>query len=310
MDWLPLAYELENWEQPVPWLFFAIFVLTAQWLFLNLFVVTLIHNFMKCFVISKMELQEDHALHFKSVWTEATSDPNGPFGGKPFTEAPDFAEADVRMMEELVPMLLPPTETRDSILLDEWTIYDLAAAMDPRVIAAKAVNPDWIKNLTPGQALESAKQLAKAGQLVKNAGTNVLLQALTTFDTVSSPLGLLVPHKHKHKDELAQPFEAGTIAHVDGWLVEIIECHFETEAVRIAALDNPKIIPESVTVKYLETDEMPMECVLSVEDENGLRLHVPPVESFTGFVSVASLPTLALLLCANERFHWFSCGLC
>jgi Ca2+-binding EF-hand superfamily protein len=310
MDWLPLAYELENWEQPVPWLFFAIFVLTAQWLFLNLFVVTLIHNFMKCFVISKMELQEDHALHFKSVWTEATSDPNGPFGGKPFTEAPDFAEADVRMMEELVPMLLPPTETRDSILLDEWTIYDLAAAMDPRVIAAKAVNPDWIKNLTPGQALESAKQLAKAGQLVKNAGTNVLLQALTTFDTVSSPLGLLVPHKHKHKDELAQPFEAGTIAHVDGWLVEIIECHFETEAVRIAALDNPKIIPESVTVKYLETDEMPMECVLSVEDENGFRLHVPPVESFTGFVSVASLPTLALLLCANERFHWFSCGLC
>lgn len=254
MDWMPLAYELENHGLPYPWIFFTIYVIMSQWLFLNLFMVTLIHNFMKCFVISKMELQVEHALHFKEVWTKGFTDPNGPFGGQPFATGPDFADIDVRMIEELVPMLLPPTEIRDAVLLETWSPLEMLEYLNPKTLLK------YSKDLamTPQDMVDNAKELGQMGGKLAYAAQAQLLAHLTTMETVSSPVGLLVPHRDKSPDELAIPFTEGTIAHVDGYLVEILETNYETEAIRVAALDNMKIIPTSVKVKYIESEEMPM----------------------------------------------------
>ena len=265
---------------PLPWAFFSLYILIMQWMFINLFVVTLIFNFMKCFVLSKMDLQVEHAQHFKSIWTKATTDPNGPFAGQPFTEGPEYESIDVRMLEELVPMLLPPTETRDALLFDEWSPGDLMKNLNPKNMAEMGV--DVV--MSPQELLAKSRELGKVGGKLAYFGRDMVLMHLTTMDTVTSPLGLLVPHRVKSATELAVPFTTGTIAHVDGALVEIIDAHYQTEAVRLAALDNIKIVPESVTVKYIESEEMPMEAVLSEEDANGLRMHVPAVEHFNGFV--------------------------
>jgi hypothetical protein len=206
----------------------------------------------------KMELQVEHALHFKDIWTNSTTDPNGPFAGRPFTKSPGYETIDVRMIEELVPMLLPPTETRDALLFEEWTPADLVKHMHPKAIAAKGM--DAVMN--PQELLNKVKDAAEAGGKAADYSRNRLLMHLTTMDTITSPLGLLVPHRIKSATELAIPFIPGTIAHVDGFLVEILEAHFETDAVRIASLDNLKIIPKSVTVKYIESEEMPMEVCL------------------------------------------------
>ena len=85
----------------------------TQWILVNLFVVILVDNFTKCFAISKMDIQEEHVEQFKKVWSEGFTDPGGPFGKKRFTEPPECKTIDVRMLEELVPQLLPATETLD-----------------------------------------------------------------------------------------------------------------------------------------------------------------------------------------------------
>ena len=84
---------------------------------LRVWQVILVDNFTKCFVIAKMNVQPEHIEQFKKVWCEGETDPTGPFGKKSFTEAPDCPSIDVRMLEELVPQLLPPTETLD----EDWS---------------------------------------------------------------------------------------------------------------------------------------------------------------------------------------------
>eukprot|EP01043_Picozoa_sp_COSAG02_P031701 COSAG02_NODE_2082_length_9895_cov_23.566558_3_plen_369_part_00 len=64
------------------------------------------------------------------MWTEGRCDPTGPFGNKRFTEPPECETIDVRFLEELVPQLLPPTETLDRGLTTSglWSYFNLGSS--------------------------------------------------------------------------------------------------------------------------------------------------------------------------------------
>lgn len=181
----------------------------------------------QCFVVSKMDIKEEHVVAFKKVWSEAKTDPGGLFGGKPFTTKPDCASMDVRMLEEFVPMLLPPTETLDT-------------------------------------------------QLRNN--TNVAASSLKLFKAMDiSPLGMIVPHRVKHATELAMPFEAGQIGHIDGRLVEIMDARWNSDLAQEEGLP-----PSAVSVKWLESDEIDAKRMIG---EDGM--HVSAVERMVGLLDGA-----------------------
>ena len=169
-----------------------------------------------------MDITDEHVVAFKKEWSEAKTDPGGLFGGKPFTIQPECASIDVRMLEEFVPMLLPPTETLDT-------------------------------NLHSHKATDSLK----------------------LFHHIDiSPLGLIVPHRVKHKTELAMPFEQGQVGHIDGQLVEIMDARWDSEIAREEGLP-----PSTVSVQWLESDEIDAKRLLA---DDGM--HVPAVEKMVGLV--------------------------
>ena len=169
-----------------------------------------------------MDITEEHVVAFKKEWSEAKTDPGGLFGGKPFTTQPECKSIDVRMLEEFVPMLLPPTETLDA---------------------------NW--------------QNTKATASLK------LIQAVDV-----SPLGMIIPHRIKEKDELAMPFRKGQIGHIDGQLVEVIDAKWDSDFAKDEGLP-----PSVCSVSWLESDEIDAVRVLA---EDGT--HVPPCERRVGFV--------------------------
>jgi Ca2+-binding EF-hand superfamily protein len=115
-DFVNVIYELDNLNQPGAFWFFALFNLTTQWLIINMVVVVLVDNFMKSFTITTMRIQEEHVQQFKEVWCKGKSDPGGLFWGEPFTQGPEHTTIHIKMLEEFVPQLLPPTEVLDETL--------------------------------------------------------------------------------------------------------------------------------------------------------------------------------------------------
>ena len=93
-----------------------------------------------------------------------------------------------------------------------------------------------------------------------------------------SPLGLVVPHLIKHKNSTAAPFAEGTLAHIDGRLVEIIGIRWDSDITAEQARQE-NVPPDFVEVNFIESEEIDSDRVVS---EDGL--HVPPVERFTGFL--------------------------
>ena len=143
-------------------------------------------------------------------------------GKKRFTEAPLCETIDVRMLEELVPQLLPPTEITD-------------------VEALEVIN-FW----TPFK-------MGRAGV---------------------SPLGLIVPHRMKHRDTMGIPFDLGQICHVGGKLCEVIDRTWDSQKAQ-----DEGIAASKVTVRFIESEPIASTRVLSLA-----KLHVPAVERFTGFL--------------------------
>lgn len=165
---------------------------------------------------------QEHVKAFKTVWSEGFTDPAGPFGHKRFTEPPECKTIDVRMLEELVPQLLPPTEILDRGWSDRvglWSHLNLGA---PSI----------------------------------------------------SPLGLIVPHRIKHRSQMALPFDEGQICHVGGKLCEVVTKRWESQHAQ-----EQGIPPSTVTVRFIESEPLSSKRVLSLD-----HLHVPAVEQFTGFL--------------------------
>ena len=112
-DFVNVIYELDNLNQPGAFFFFTLYNLVTQWLIINMIVVVLVDNFMKSFIISTMDIQDQHVKQFKQVWCRGKTDPGGIFWGEPFTQGPKHPTIHVKMLEEFVPQLLPPTESLD-----------------------------------------------------------------------------------------------------------------------------------------------------------------------------------------------------
>ena len=150
------------------------------------------------------------------------------------------------MLEEFVPYLLPPTETLDTHL------------------NISTEDSDVFNSLKDGDVLNSLHSLS-----------SVSTNSLKLFKTIDiSPLGMIVPHRVKHNIELAMPFEAGQIGHIDGQLVEIMSAKWDSELAREEGLP-----PSAVSVKWLESEEIDATRMLG---EDGM--HVPAVEKMIGLV--------------------------
>lgn len=177
-DYVGLIYDLENSGKHLPFVLFSTFVVYTQWILVNLFVVSppwpypkqlthclalvvkdlllmdklfvwqviLVDNFQKCFVISKMNIQKEHVEQFKQVWCEGETDPTGPFGKKRFTHAPECPSVDVRMLEELVPQLLPPTETVDEEWSEHHSFLSRFSLGGAGISPLGLIVPHWVKH--------------------------------------------------------------------------------------------------------------------------------------------------------------------
>lgn len=127
------------------------------------------------------------------------------------------------MLEELVPQLLPPTETLDH---------------------------GWSDGMT---GLWSRFNLGSEG---------------------ISPLGLIVPHRIKHRTQMATPFDVGQMCHVGGKLCEVVSRDWDSPEA-----EDQGVAPSKVKVRFIESQKLSSKRVLSLD-----RLHVPAVEHFTGFL--------------------------
>ena len=81
---------------------------------------------------------------------------------------------------------------------------------------------------------------------------------------------------------MALPFNIGQICHVAGKLCEITDKSWESDQARDEGL-----APKHVTVKFLESEPIDADRVLSLEGEDTedkTPLHVPAVERFTGYL--------------------------
>jgi hypothetical protein len=107
-----------------------------------------------------------------------------------------------------------------------------------------------------------------------HTATNLFWKFLTPQETMS-PLAKLVPHRFKHGEQPAIPYKIGMEAHVDGRLCEIVSCEWEDAEDEAEASQLPVV----VTVQYIESEKLDASRVVSHK-----RLHVPPVDGFTGYV--------------------------
>ena len=85
---------------------------------------------------------------------------------------------------------------------------------------------------------------------------------------------MIVPHRVKHSNALAMPFNAGQIGHIDGQLVEIMGARWDSNIAREEGLP-----PSAVSVKWLESEEIDATRMLGEDN-----MHVPAVEKMVGRV--------------------------